>query len=66
MNIANNIYHSTQNRYDKRNCLHFPTPELIDFPNDELMREVIRQMPKETKKQILLNVYDRYRKEFDF
>lgn len=60
MNV-NNICTSTQN-----NSIKYASTKMIDFPQDNLMKEVISHMPRETKKEILLNVYDRYKKDFYF
>lgn len=60
MDINHNIGYPAQNNHLKY------IPEQIDFPDDNLMEAVISHMPRETKKEILMNVYERYKKEFDF
>lgn len=61
MNVNNLIGNSAQS-----DCIKQTVAETINFPNDDLMKEVISHMPKETNKEILLNVYDRYKREFEF
>lgn len=61
MNVNNLIGNSAQS-----DCIKQSAAEAINFPNDDLMKEVINHMPRETSKEILLNVYDRYKREFDF
>lgn len=61
MIVNNHIANSAQNKRIK-----YTDSKTTNFPDDDLMKEVISHMPKETKKEILLNVYDRYKREFDF
>lgn len=61
MNFYGRVENSALN-----NSVKYQFSKQFDFPDDDLMKEVINHMPKETKKEILLNVYERYQREFDF